>query len=247
MKRFYFILITILTISCSKETNEIYSLSQALKLNLQGSWEWVSSTGGIAGITLTPTSTKIAKSIYIGKNFISYYENGVQKQIHQFSIQSKKSIYNHKEASMFVFANHQQSFEIKGRNLLLKDEIYDGFVHLYKKSNCVNCTKVFYTISVNIKNKEKKPIALDKMEVVRLDTNKNITHKLVGSEWKLHQKWGSYPIYSDAFVEQDKGKSFTINFKGYIGTKLVVNTNVLVGADCCHVFYISGDREIIVN
>ncbi len=169
-------------------------------------WEWVSSTGGIAGITLTPESTKTRKSIYIGNDFMSFYEGGRQR-VDTFVIKNKKSIYNHKEVPMLVFENYHKSFEVKGNILELRDEVYDGFVHIY---------------------------TLDKIKVTRLDTNKDITDRLIG-EWKLHQKWGSYPIYSDFFVSKDVGKSLTVNLKGYIKGKKVVDTNSLVGADPCHV------------
>lgn len=226
-------------ISCSKEE------SSKENTELQGYWEWVSSTGGIAGITLTPESTKTRKSIYIGNDFISFYEGGRQR-VDTFVIQNKKSIYNHKEVPMLVFENYHKSFEVKGDILELRDEVYDGFVHIYKRVENVLCTTVYITLSVKVKDKKGNSVTLDKIKVTRLDTNKDITDRLIG-EWKLHQKWGSYPIYSDFFVSKDVGKSLTVNLKGYIKGKKVVDTNSLVGADPCHVIYIKGNKEIIID
>ncbi len=115
-----------------------------------------------------------------------------------------------------------------------------------KEKEPVLCTEEYVTLTVKVKDTKGNPIALDKIEVVRQDTEKNITKRVVG-EWELHQKFGAYPFYSDYFTHQDKGKNITINFKGYIGDSEVINTNILVSADDCHVFYISGKKEFVLE
>lgn len=240
----YVFLIVLFFVSCDKE-KDTEKNSTNIK-ELQGFWRWTSSTGGIAGSTHTPESTNVSKFIYIGDHVISFYKDGAQKRAETFEIQSNTSIYNHQNTPMFVFEGYQQSFETEGNVLLLKDELYDGFVHSYKRDNLA-CTEIFYTLTIMIKDEKENPIALDKMEVVRLDTNTNITDKLLGSEWEIFQKRGSYPIYNDLFVQEDEGKSLTINFKGFINNKLVIDVNNVVGADSCHIFYVSGNREITIS
>lgn len=245
MKKVIYIFLLMLIVSCSKEKDT--DDTSVVIPELKGTWEWVSSSGGIAGSTLTLASTGVFKYIYIGDNVISFYENGVQKEAKTFVIQSKKSIYSHKAVPMMVFKNHQNSFELKENILVLKDEVCDGFMHLYRKKDNMPCNEIFKTLTVTVKNKKGKPVALDKIEVKRLDTNKDITSKLVGSEWVIHQKWGSYPVYNDLFVKQDKGKSLTVNLKGYVNENQIVNTNIVVGADDCHIFYVSGNRNITID
>ncbi len=238
-KIIYILLIPIFIISCSKEES-------SKNIELQGYWEWISSKGRTGNTTLTSESTRTNKSIYIGKDFISYYE-GERQLVYTFVIEDRESIYNQEKVPMLVLEDSQKSFVIQGDVLVLRDEINDGFIHKYKKVWNMPCTEVYMTLSVKVKDKEGNLVALDRIKVTRLDTNTDITDRLVGSEWELHQKWGSYPIYNDFFVSRDAGKSLTINLKGYLKGKKVVDTNMLVGADSCHIFPIKGSSEIIIG
>ena len=38
-----------------------------------------------------------------------------------------------------------------------------------------------------------------------------------------------------------------INFKGIINNEVVVNENDRVGADCCYIYFVDGNREIIID
>ncbi|MBS9766139.1 MAG: hypothetical protein KGV44_01205 [Flavobacteriaceae bacterium] len=234
-------------LNTSKTDSDDISLNSS---DLQGKWEWISSYGGIGGTTSTPKSTGVRQSIHIGRDIICFYKSDNPISAMTFTIETKKSIYDHKERPIMVlFGGFDKSFEIKGDILTLYDEVYDGFTHHYKRTKhpARGCTKEYKHLIVKVKDEKGNPIALDKMKVTRLDTNEDITSHFVGNEWNVYQKWGSYPFYSDDFVEKDKDKSLTINFKGYIKENKVIDTDVVVSADDCHVLYIRGKTDFVLD
>ena len=64
---------------------------------------------------------------------------------------------------------------------------------------------------------------------------------------EYHNDQGIYPLISDAHRIQYQNKTTTLTFKGYINDELVVNQEFKVGADCCHVSLITGNREIVLD
>lgn len=109
------------------------------------------------------------------------------------------------------------------------------------------CTGLYHMLIINVKDKEGKPVMLDEVKVTKKDTNEDITKILNRGVFSVSQKWGSYPIYSDSFLELDKGKILVVNFKGYINNKLVVNIDNAVKAGKCHVYHVFGPREVTID
>lgn len=100
-------------------------------------WEWEISTGGIAGTINTPEST--GDHIKIDFRTDSVYREYLNGQLvfeTIFQIIRAESIYQTEPAWVIVYNKHSvnQSYEIRDKNfLMLYDEVYDGFVHSYKK------------------------------------------------------------------------------------------------------------------
>jgi len=117
----------ILLASCSDdrlETNELI-----------GRWNWLSSTGGIAGTTYTPENTgdEIVIEFTSDSVFRSYLNDSLMMES-AFSIQISKSIYNQDSTKILVFEDGYmyQSFEFESPNeLILRDEAFDGFISHY--------------------------------------------------------------------------------------------------------------------
>lgn len=61
--------ILILVISCDKECGDA-NISE-----LRGDWEWIESTGGFAGITITPETEMATQSLKINKTHYEAYRN----------------------------------------------------------------------------------------------------------------------------------------------------------------------------
>jgi len=113
-------------------------------------------------------------------------------------------------------------------------------------SDCksVNCTDVFITINVSIKDQNQNPVALDSFEVTNLKNGTDLTISLSPSKLVMAQQLGQYPLVTDGTVNENQ--ELELQFKGFINNQEVVISNYTVGADCCHVFLVSGDLELVL-
>lgn len=116
-----------------------------------------------------------------------------------------------------------------------------------KSCEGVSCTKNLMHVTVELKDQSGEPIALDDFKVIRFKDEKNITMEFTDYEWRLYQKYGSYPLISDLNLEEYRNKEVKVQFTGFLSSKEVVNEVYLVGADCCHVMLIEGDNMITIN
>lgn len=107
------------------------------------------------------------------------------------------------------------------------------------------CTHNFVTITVSVKDEAGDAVVLDSFEVIDTATGENLAKDISAEEY--HNDQGIYPLISDAHRIQYQNKTTTLTFKGYINDELVVNQEFEVGADCCHVSLITGNREIVLD
>jgi len=122
------ILAGILNGSCSKN-NE--------RSELKGRWNWISSSGGYARMTYTPESTGTTKQLKIGINKIYFYENNNRKEKTKYRMIKSTSIYSRRNAELIETKSSdiRQSFEIRNDTLILREECFDCFTHMYTKKN----------------------------------------------------------------------------------------------------------------
>ncbi|MFD1315623.1 hypothetical protein [Namhaeicola litoreus] len=118
-----------------------------------------------------------------------------------------------------------------------------------EKIDCTDtiCTMDFRTIAVSLKDNNGNPISLDKFKVTSLDNQKDITRDLDNFNLEEARKSGAYPVFGDELREKYQSKEVEVLFEGYIENKKVANLTFLVGADCCHVFLIEGQLEVVLN
>lgn len=107
-----------------------------------------------------------------------------------------------------------------------------------------SCTNEYRTITVNVLDNEGNPVALDSLKLVDLKNGEDLTPELTDDALQLMRERGTYPIFSDQYVQEYHQQQLEINFSGFIDGKEVVSENYQVGADCCHVYYVSGDLEL---
>ncbi|MEO8532119.1 MAG: hypothetical protein ABI441_00140 [Flavobacterium sp.] len=127
MKNIAFILISFLFFSCSS-TNTVDASNQN---SLNGKWNWISSTGGFIGSTVTPASEKKTMTIEISNSTIKRYENGKLLSENTFSIKTGNSIYGDNKKMIVVENLPNQSFEVKDNKLYLNDECNDCYQSEY--------------------------------------------------------------------------------------------------------------------
>lgn len=121
-------LITIIT-SCSVQNTNI-----SADKNLIGTWSWISSSGGIAGTTVTPATTGKTIDLKItSDNKYFYYTNGVLSSQGTYNLEIKKSLLSQTNKNAIIFSNDGSMIieKIDNSNLLLSDDNYDGFGSAY--------------------------------------------------------------------------------------------------------------------
>ena len=109
------------------------------------------------------------------------------------------------------------------------------------------CTEEFRTLTIEIKDSQGNPVALDAFRVINTMDGRELSLEIAQTEFQYLREQGTYPIFSDLFSREYKQREIPINFKGYINETEVVNSNYQVGADCCHVYYISGPLKLQLN
>jgi hypothetical protein len=113
---------------------------------LFGKWTWAQSSGGFAGTTTTPSGGGTSAGIEFRKDGICIISTGKKKDKMKFTLSEGKSIFSTEPASLITYediglfdknsAPPQQSVRFSGPDtLLLNDECYDCFSHLYVRNN----------------------------------------------------------------------------------------------------------------
>lgn len=127
IKIFVFSIILIL-VSCNKDTNENRNKT------LIGKWNWIESSGGIAGQTYTPQSTGDVITIEFDNDFTyRQYRNNVLNIVTKYEL---KSVEGYNELFIFYENGNPASIitSLDKSTLILTDYISDGYVNTYRKN-----------------------------------------------------------------------------------------------------------------
>lgn len=106
------------------------------------------------------------------------------------------------------------------------------------------CSEEYRTIVVEIKDSEGEPVILDEYKVVELSRGRDLTIRQ--DDAVSMRGRGFYPLFSDLYAQEYRLREIQIKFTGYIEGEEVVREVYQVGADCCHVYYVSGDLEPVI-
>ncbi|RYZ95557.1 MAG: hypothetical protein EOP47_25625 [Sphingobacteriaceae bacterium] len=131
-----FLSIILFTASCKKENvntkKEVNNPD-----NIYGKWHWVSSSGGIAGLTETPKTAGYTMGVdYNRNNVFRRYKNGDVINSAKFTIVKTKGVFG--MDSTYVIKYTPDNFDhvvitAKRDSLVLTDNISDGYTTLYIK------------------------------------------------------------------------------------------------------------------
>jgi hypothetical protein len=131
MKKLIFVFFAIIAlVSCGRSEDETDNTS------VVGKWNWVSTSGGIANTTTTPSST--GKTIVLNlnsDNTFSYTTNGTVTSRGNYTLYKDISNLSHYEATFIKFSGSSMASIIVTQNdqLILSDDVSDGFTSIYQK------------------------------------------------------------------------------------------------------------------
>ena len=116
-------LISILLSACGKD-----------ETGLEGRWNWTESTGGIAGTTHTPETEDEERQLRIDENTIEWYVEGELSSSNTFTVEERESIFGGEKPMIILDQGaFNYSFEVDEEQLIMNEEVYDGFAHSYKR------------------------------------------------------------------------------------------------------------------
>ncbi|TDD96172.1 hypothetical protein [Flavobacterium cellulosilyticum] len=104
--------------------------------SLSATWVWVSSSGGIAGVTNTPKSTGNSIELIMTSDFnYTIYTNGSITSQGTYKMSTQKCIHDNTIKNSLIFSNNTEMTieKINPINILLSDDYYDGFDNLYTR------------------------------------------------------------------------------------------------------------------
>ena len=135
MKKLSFLLIitSLLAFSCTKE--EILSANESTS-SLVGEWRWISSTGGIAGKTITPSSAGYERKLVLTADLkFSRYKDNTLESSGTYQLTQGKSIYKVEQVDFIKFSDGTSAVIISqsATELSLADNFYDGFGETYQR------------------------------------------------------------------------------------------------------------------
>lgn len=116
----------------------VKSDNQKMLGKLVGTWSWMETTGGFAGVHHTPSSTGNTEKLILNKDLtFQVYEDEKLKSSGHFNVELGKSLILGKEMFILKFDTNSMSniiqFDDDG-NLILGQDVYDGFVKKYNKA-----------------------------------------------------------------------------------------------------------------
>ena len=107
------------------------------QMDMTDTWNWVKSTGGIAGTTTTPASTGNNIVLRINDDLTySYTINGTVTSSGTYIRESKNCIHDGRTKMLIDFSNDQDLLveQYDNGELSLSDEAADGFISVYKRN-----------------------------------------------------------------------------------------------------------------
>lgn len=132
MKKLIFAFFALLAlVSCGRSEDEEKDATY-----WSGKWNWVSTSGGIAGTNSTPSST--GKTIVLNLNDDNTYSittNNVVTNSGTYTLYKDVSNLTHYEATFIKFSgiSTNPTIVIVNEQLILNDDVSDGYLSIYQK------------------------------------------------------------------------------------------------------------------
>lgn len=99
-----------------------------------GNWNWIGSSGGIAGTTETPESTGDKRKLKITTDSIKSYLNGAVYLKTKYTVETRESLLFNEPRKMIISENEfKQIIDFDGDTLVLIGDCNDCFTTEYKK------------------------------------------------------------------------------------------------------------------
>jgi len=103
------------------------------------------------------------------------------------------------------------------------------------------CTEEFRTVSLQIQDSDGNPVLLDDFYTF-YDSRKKFEYTL--DDFDAEE--GIYPVLTDAELDEIEKEGTTLIFVGEKDGANIVEHQMVIGHDCCHIQLLEGDNKIII-
>lgn len=116
-------------------------------------------------------------------------------------------------------------------------------------SNCIQtpCTEIYVSLTISVVDQDSRPVSFDNYSVLLTENNTDITSNNSDIDSENMKEKGIYPVFSDRYVREYQNKSTEILFTGFIDGVAMASSTFTVGADCCHVKFISDQTTLVID
>ncbi len=131
-----FLILTVLCLFSFSSKDDGSSNKENSQNTLIGKWEWTKSTGFKFGGEDTPMSSHKIITLEISNDRIKFVENGQTIFDKSYTIQLQEPLFGKGPKEMIIYeqdSEPRQSFEIKGSELILRDQCFDCLTRHYIK------------------------------------------------------------------------------------------------------------------
>lgn len=98
-----------------------------------GNWEWVSTSGGFAGKTSTPTTTNTTQQLQITADSLFSYRSGELLSVESYRLIQAESSLTKQQGWMMERSDRRVFIERKDSTLVLREDCWDCFTHTYHR------------------------------------------------------------------------------------------------------------------
>lgn len=131
-KNKFLILISIFLFSACEDSNS------QMDYSLVGNWRWIETSGGIAGIKITPSTASKTERLAFSDSTISIYQNDSLAGVFKYSIEIEQTIFSEEPISVLKipsFSSPSKVIFLTEDTLRLSDNFVDGMTQTYVRLN----------------------------------------------------------------------------------------------------------------
>lgn len=127
-----FLLILIVLVGCKTQSSS--SNQKPKNDSLTGKWFWKARSGGFAGKTTTATAEDNDTYLLITNQKISKFVRGKKVSESNYILTNGQSIHSTEPQPILEMGAIRYSYSLENNQLILTEEVYDGFTDIYEKS-----------------------------------------------------------------------------------------------------------------
>ena len=90
----------------------LISCHRSEKVDLVGTWRWISTTGGIAGVYYTPVSENMEVTLVFTNGMFHFYKNGEEVAFGRYTLYHDESVISGNDSQLWMHIPEKKSIQM---------------------------------------------------------------------------------------------------------------------------------------